>query len=186
MAYSRRRRTTGVVLLPEEDMYGRRTVPGARPVLTERRLRRWSHARNTFFHRAKSGVHDPITFFHLVEELAAIEPGRAFTAVELARHLDDVRPALSWDAVVVGRILNDLVASWHDLNPDFDHQPITVTRHWSGREYRVSDFLAARTALFELLDDLVALGQITLEGEARHLPPDRAWTPLGGCPSLAR
>jgi hypothetical protein len=180
----RARRKTGISLLDPSDEYGRRSVEGAMALVTARRTRRWNHARNTLFHRAKNGVYDAITFFYLVDELANLTPGQPFTAADLTDHLNRTTEALVWDAVTVGRILNDLIDTWNETNQSPLAQPLVVTRQWSGREYETTNHTDARIALLELLDDLAKLGERVKKAEALGTPPDRQVSPLVACPSV--
>lgn len=160
-------------------------MEGSRSLLTERRLRRFAKARNQFYHRVKNGVHDPLTFFHLVEELANIRSGHPFTAAELAAHLNDHKHMIFWDSVVVGRILNDLAENWAEANPGARFQPLVAIRRWSGREYMTNDFPEARAVLLNLLDDLAMLGEQTKDAQAAGKNPARLASPLNDCPSIS-
>lgn len=186
VAQTRPRRDTGVIPLDQDDPFGRRTMPASRPDFSERRTKRWARARNAFFHRVKNGIHDPLTFFQLVEELANVRPYQSFKAADLAAHLNERKNMFTWDPVVVGRILNDLVESWNEANPGERHQPLVAIRQWSGREYQTTDFPEARAVLAALLDDLVALGEQAKAQEATGRGPGRLTSPLTFCPSVMR
>lgn len=181
MATMRTRRETGVIPFDSSDRFGRRSIEGSNALLTNRRVKAWSKARNQFYHRVKNGIRDPFTFFHLVEELADIRTGHPFTAAELAEHLNRHRPVFTWDPVTVGRILNDLVESWQEANPGVRFQPLVSIRRWSGREYMTQDFPESRAVLMDLLDDLVILGDKT--GASRQQGPALD-SPLTRCPSV--
>jgi hypothetical protein len=183
MTYTRTRRQTGIDLLPESDVFGRSSITGTRELLGERRLRRWSRARHHLFHRAKNGVHDPITYFHLVEELGNIRPWQPFTSGDLAKHLNDARDQLVWDPVVVGRVLNDLIDAWQEANPGERFQPLVCQRSWSGREYSMTDYPEARAALASTVDDLADKGTEFVAAHAEdHVP--RLESPLIDLPCM--
>lgn len=176
-------RDSGVTPLP--DRYGRQSIPGTKTIVTDRKMRAWTSARNKFTHRAKNGVYDPYTYFHLVEELSQLKPWQSFTASQFADWLNGTRPQFIWDAVTVGRILNDLRESWDESNPGARHQPLIVTRRWNGTYYETTDYASARAVLFALVEDLASVGEgvYTAEQEGRNL--SRLVSPLSNCASLA-
>lgn len=181
---NRTRKETGVKSLRGNDPYGRTAIVETRGLLAERRLRKWASARNSLFYRAKNGIYDPITYFHLVEELASLQMNEHFTAGDLTDWLNEHKPVLFWDSVVVGRILNDLIDNFAEANPGQRFQPIVSTRFWNGRHYFLTGFPEARAALFNLIDDLAILGQRTMEEQGRGEYAPRTASPLLACPSL--
>jgi len=182
MAFTRR--ASGIIPLDQTDPYGRQTLPGGRTLITERRMRRWATAKNAFFHRVRNGIHDPFTFFHVTETLLTVLPRNRFSAAELADHLNETKPVLAWDAVTVGRVLNDIRDSFRDANNHERFQPIVSTRHWTGTQYEIADYPEARAGLIRLVDDLVQLGTQLREAEDQGEAPKRLASPLAACPSL--
>lgn len=176
--------TFEIARLPKPDAYGRRSIEGAATQLNDRRIRRWQQASATFIHRVPNGVYDPFSFFHLVDELSNLEPNRPFTAADLARWLNVQRPAFIWDAVTIGRMLNDLRDSFAEGLPGDDAQPLTSSRTWAGTRYSLGHGPLARARLYSLLDDLVALGTELHAAEARAGRQPRLTSPLASCPSL--
>jgi hypothetical protein len=181
-----RTRLPAIALLEPSDAFGRTTIPGARPLITASRLRRFAHCRSNFYHRAKNGIHDPISFFHMLDALGQIKPGKAFTAAVLAKHLNETRQLLRWDSVVVGRMLNDLIETWGEVNPGREFQPLTAVRRWSGREYTMTDFPEARAVLLAALEDLAKLGESACNAQDEGRRQDRLTSPLASLPSLRR
>jgi hypothetical protein len=180
----RTRIATGIELRPDYDRYGQQSTEGVRPIITDRRLRRWSKARNKFYHRPKNGIHDPFTFFHLVEELANIQPARPFSARDLTDHLNHARPMLVWDAIAVGRILGDLIEQWGEANPGPRNQPLVGMRNWNGRLYQTTAFPEAARILLNTLDDLVAAGDKVLEAVTSGQRVPRTESPLTALPTM--
>lgn len=165
------------------NAYGKRTIAGTTTQLPERRTRKWNDSATAFTHRTPNGVYDPYTFFQLVHELAMLEPNRPFNARMLADWLNAKRPSFIWDAVTVGRMLNDLMESFRDaLNPD--DQPLTTTKSWNGNRYQTVAHPGARAALFNLLDDLIQLCTQLQQAELLNARVKRLTSPLGTCPSL--
>lgn len=174
----------GVVPLAPADKYGRLTVAGAKSAVTESKMRRWASARNRFYHRTKNGLYDPFTYFHLIEGLMHTKPWQPFSSRSLADHLNRSRPEFLWDPVTVGRILNDIQESINESNPGEEHAALRVMKASSGSLYMVTDYPAARTLMYALLDDLAALGGkvADLESEGKYSP--RLVSPLVSCPSV--
>jgi hypothetical protein len=185
-ARTRTRRLDGISQFTKADPHGRQTLPDTHGLLAERRVRKWAASRGNIQHRVKNGVYDPISFFHLVDALASIQLNQRFTAGQLADHLNKAKTTFTWDAVTVGRILNDIVESCEEANPGRDHQPLEVFRTWAGREYMLTSFIPARAVLFNLLDDLAILGERTVEQEAKGKYSPKTTSPLAWCPSLAQ
>lgn len=174
----------GVIPRADSDHYGRLTVPGAIDRLHDRRLRRISAARNSFDHRARNGVHDPLTYFHIIDTLLNIAPGTRFTAAQLAERLNTTRPTFWWDAVTVGRTLGDLIDTFAEVNPGDDFQPLIAWRFPSARRYELTGRPQAHAALLNLFEDLIGIGRAVLDAEAKGEPPRRMTSPLAACASV--
>jgi hypothetical protein len=175
---------TGVSPRATNDHFGRMTVDGAITLVTPTRITSWTRGLERLVHRVPNGVNDALTFYHLVYRLANIESNRYFTAGQLAAWLNFYDRAFVWDAVSVGRILNDLRDCWLDVNPHERFQPLQVERRTAARYYRVSDYPEARIAMLNLLDDLLAIGRRLVKEEDRGRFPQRLMSPLNLCPSL--
>lgn len=172
------------VALPLLPTYGKRELPETAELLTTARMRRWRDARNRFTHRTPNRLNDPFTYFHIVRWLLQVRPWEEFNAKSLAHALNQYETSTQWEAVTVGRIINDIAESTAIANPGEDLQPVFVRRKWNGMQYRVSHATPARQVLANLLDDLVELGNALLEEEMRGLNPSRADSILDRCPSL--
>lgn len=180
---ARTARTASVRLFAENDAYGRRTVIGAKSLISERKLRALDRQRRRFVHRTPNGIWDPITFYHLVDALLQIEPAHNFSAGQLAAHLNESHPAIAWDAVTVGRILNDIVESLSDANGQA-HAGIATSRDWSGRYYETTDSVEGRAAMFRLLEDLAIMSEALVQAQATGTRTRRMSSPLTDCPSV--
>lgn len=176
--------TSGVQPRDPGDRYGRQTISGATELATNRKMRLWTASRIQFVHRTKNGIYDPYSYFHLVEELAHVKSWTRFTAAQLAQYLNQKRPQLAWDAVTVGRILGDLIDSWHEANPGDENQPLRAWRSWDGNYYEMTDYAPARAVLLAMLDDLIGTCQTVHEIEETGQYAKRPVSPLGNCPSL--
>lgn len=170
---SRTARDSGVQ--PAPDQYGRRTVPGINHKITERRLRQLEKRRKSVIHRPKNGIHDPITFYQLLDAILNIKIGQQFTSKQLADWLNEHRPQITWDAVTVGRVLNDICDSLEEVN-GAAQAGIVSMRDWSGRYWATTDSTEGRIALLNLLDDLYAVVQ---EAKTQRLE-----SPLNRCASI--
>jgi hypothetical protein len=153
---------------------------GLRSEIGDRRLRRLAHGRKEFFHRAKNGIGDPITFFHIVDALI-MDKGEPFHTRDLVVRLVSDSPQLGWDSTTVGRILNDIIESVSEANA---RTYISTVRHWDGTLYAVEQTPEARAVLFNLLDDLAVLCEELMEQERQGIQPSRLNSPLGRCPSV--
>lgn len=164
-----------------ENAYGRLSIPGVRTLAGPRKLKRCQWANNNFLHRAKNGVYDPISYYHVLDEIMQLTPYQDFRTVDLIYRLDETKPQLIWDAVSVGRILTDIVENLHDA---YDAWPIAMGRRWNGMTYAVSGLPESRVMLHRLHDDLYALCEETLKEESRGVFTKRTASPLNRCPSV--
>lgn len=164
-----------------DNLHGRRTIPGAMAMVPTRRHREITHARKTFLHRAKNGVYDPITFYHVLDALLDLKPDQMFRAIEFVRFLRETRFQLVWDTTTIGRVLTDMAESLNEVNAS---SPIDATRRWNGMTYTVSSKPEDRRAMENLLDDLSILCNEELTAELGGEFPKRTQSPLTRCPSL--
>lgn len=173
----------GVNPFDPTDRYGRRSIPATAHLFTERRERKITAGRVKFHHRTRNGCFDPFSFFHVVETLLNLHPDTRFTGAALAEWMNTDRPTFIWDAVTLGRILNDLHDSFTEVNGE-EHSPIRIQRAWDGTHYWVSGVPEHRTALANVLEDLRQAGEQLWEAEARGEPPKRLTSPLAACASM--
>lgn len=173
--------TSPVAAFPADNPYGKLTIPGMKALASERRLRRVAHGRKEFFHRTKNGVYDPLTYFHILDALLELVPGRLFRTAEFVDYLDDTRPQLVWDTTTVGRVINDLAETFEEANKT---AAIDSARRWNGMIYAVSDQPEHRAAMIALLDDLYRLCETLIAAEAAGEAPKRLNSPLLQCPSV--
>jgi hypothetical protein len=169
--------------LGEHDPYGARTIPETEHLFTRRRLQRWAQGHKKHFHRVKNGVNDPVTFYHVVQEILGIRPNEWFTAKALVDYLNYAKPMLVWDSVTVGRVLNDIYDTFVEVNGD-ERLPLQRKRYSSGAHYALTPFPEARAALVNLLDDLDEASEKFVAAETNDAMPQRLTSPLAGCPSL--
>ena len=184
MSKSRTRSSTQRIALASNhdgnDLYGRLSIEGMRDV-TSRRVRRAASLNATLYHRAKNGVYDPITYYHVADTLARLDAGQEFRTHELMRHLRHVKPQIVWDATSLGRIVTDIAESLHEA---YGFTPIGYTKRWNGMTYDVLDHPQARQAIVRLVDDLARLGEETVAEELAGHYAKRVRSPLERCPSV--
>lgn len=118
--------------------------------LHDRYLRRARASRKTLFRRVKNGVHDSVTFYHLIDALLQVKGWSPFTAGEMTTFLNHRQPNIIWDSVTVGRVLADIAESTDVVNPLI----LRRNRRWNGMTYEVSDHPENRKVLLELLEDM--------------------------------
>jgi hypothetical protein len=182
---NRQKRAVGIIPCHPEDQYGRKKIPGVAEYVTERRRRRWAQARVNFHERPANGRNNPLTIFHLLDMLANIEPDVMWTSAQLTDHLNEHKPNYLWDAITVGRILNECISQWDEANNNPVLNPLTRRRSWDGNYYQVSSHPAARQVLLNLIDDLVILGEEHLTKIGTEDAPSYADSPLNDCPSIS-
>lgn len=175
-------RQTLAANLDGDNLYGRQTIDGMRSVTT-RRARRAASLNAKLYHRAKNGVYDPITYYHVLDALARLDSGQFFRTAELLNHLRVVKPQIVWDATSLGRIITDMAEALHEAH---GFTPIGYTKRWNGMTYDIIDHPKARSAILMLLDDLSILAEQTVAEELQGNYAKRLRSPLERCPSVMR
>lgn len=165
----------------EENMHGRNVIAGLAPHMGTRRVRKLRSNRRSLVPRPANGIHDPITFYHVLDALLGLIPGETFRAVDFVEYLRTSRTSMIWDPTTVGRVINDIAESLELANAS---RPIEVFRRWDGANYMMSDRLEDRIAMENLLDDLEILSRETLQGAAEGRRQKRLESPMRTCPSV--
>lgn len=147
----------------------------------ERRLRRIAHGRKEFYHRAKNGIYDPMTYFHVVDALITQGP-ETFRTRDFVYRLSENCPQLAWDTTTVGRVLNDIAETLFEAN---GRHYLSTARRWNGMIYMVEPTPEGHAALVHLLDDLIEACKQLVELEKAGQAPQRINSPLLQCPSVA-
>ncbi len=152
------------------DIHGRRTIAGASEIVSTSRVKAIRES-TALAPKVKNSYTDPFTYYHIVDELLNLVPGQLFKAKEFADHLAD-RP-LVWDAITVGRVINDVNESVTMAN---GRPAIDTARWWDGMRYATRSDIETRAAMENLLDDL---RELCLTGEADQFSPLRRCSSLG-------
>ncbi|HSE46745.1 MAG TPA: hypothetical protein VLA89_15595 [Gemmatimonadales bacterium] len=178
----RRRRDSGIQMFLGTNQYGRQSIPGSAPLISDRTVRRLRHGSTAFRHPARNGVYDPVTYYHIVEALLSVKPEIPFKSAEFTDWLNRERDFMSWDATSVGRILNDI----HDNLVDLlgDESAFIVFRDWSAKYYETVSNPKGRAALLRLADDLARLAKEVVDQERAGPAVKRTESPLLHCPSI--
>ena len=167
--------------LSGDNLYGRKTLPEMRTLVSETRVRKARHLDSLLVHRMKNGINDPLTFYHILDLILQMAPGTEFRTSELMVGLREFKDQLVWDSTVVGRVIADMADS---LEEQDGFQPIQWTRRWNGMYYALSTDPKTHVVLFNLLQDLVRLSEELIKDELKGEHPKRFTSPLGRCPSL--
>lgn len=168
--------------VPAVEKIARARKRGMKSVIGDRRLRRIAHGTKEFYHRAKNGVYDPMTYFHITWALYAIG-GEPFRTRDFVEALRGSRPQLAWDTTTVGRVLNDIAETLEEAN---GRPYISTARRWNGMIYAVQQTPEAKAVLIRLLDDLMDLSEKLVELEKAGQAPRRMDSPLLQCSSVHR
>lgn len=168
-----------------DDVYGKVSISNEiRPFCSARRLRKNVHADDKFYHRAKNGVYDPLSYYHVVDALLKLAPDEEFRTSNVVAFLADKKPQMIWDRTTVGRILADICETLNDLDGG-NQTPIIANKRWNGMNYEVSRHPGRRLSLHRLLDDLWAMSKEVIDEEGRGQFRKRTESPLLTAPSTA-
>lgn len=161
--------------LAGENLYGRQTIPEMRTRVSYRRVRKAKHLDITFMHRAKNGVYDPLTYYHILDLILQMQPGQEFRTGDLMEPLRTYKDQLVWDPTTVGRVLADIADC---METAFGFQPLLYVRRWNGMYYVTSTDARAQVALINVLDDLTRLGEAQIAEELTGKRPKRFTSPM--------
>jgi hypothetical protein len=175
--------TSPISAFPADNPYGKLTIAGMKTLVSDRRLRRVAHGRKEFFHRTKNGVYDPLTYFHVLDALLELVPGKMFRTADFVAFLEATRDQMVWDTTTVGRVVNDIAETLQEAN---GRAAIESARRWNGMIYSVTEEAEGRSAMVHLLDDLYKLAEDLIASEATGKAPKRINSPLLLCGSVMR
>jgi hypothetical protein len=163
---------------PSHNTHDRLTHTG---VISTQDVRRLKSARKNLRHLTRNGVYDPITHFHVLDNLLDIAGGDSFRTRDLLPYLRVRAPNLVWDAVTVGRVITDMAEALHDA---LGYKAIGVTRRFDGMWFDMSGNTEARFAMEHLLEDLRRLSVEEMQQEAEGHFPKRMSSPMERCPTV--
>lgn len=156
-----------------ENIHGRLTLPGMKPLITARRARKLI-AQHKMAPKPKNGLTCPYSYYHVLDAILSIVPGEHWTTRDLLLLLED-RP-IAYDVYTTGLILNDIIESLMIANKR--SYVVRTQRYWDGHRY-ITDTTTAtiedRIAMENLLEDLERLCLTRTVTKQ---------SPLAGCPSL--
>jgi hypothetical protein len=165
----------------ENDLHGNRST-GTTTILGTNRSRRIRTAQKNLRHRARNGIYDPVTHYHLLDVLMQMKPGQIFRTTHLLPNLRLMKPEIIWDPVTVGRIITDMADALFDAN---GWKAIGATRRHDGMWFDVSSNSEARAVMWNLLEDLNRVAAEEIEAESRGEFAKRLASPMERCPSVA-
>jgi hypothetical protein len=183
MARPRRYTDSGFLVPPlaRENLFGRRTITGMEPYVTNAMMRRHASQEMTIAHRPRNGINDPVTFYHIIDALLQVQPGVLFRTVDLMKFLNEYKTQLSWDATTVGRVVTDIALSLHE---SYGRKPIDYVRRWNGMTYMVQEHPEFRVMVTRLWEDMAKVALEWVEAEGNGEQPQRLHSPLTSCPSM--
>lgn len=167
--------------LVENNLYGRRTIPGMTQRVPTRRDRRRTHLNQTLVYPSKNGVYDPLTFYHVLDVLLQLDTGETFRTGDLVKILREAKPQFLWDQTTVGRVLNDIADTVNEVHGGVI---LGVVRRWDGMNYYLPAEPVSRAALLDLLEDLAILSERWVEHAHTRAPEKRLNSPMNYCPSV--
>lgn len=151
--FNRRSRLALELMRNEGDPWGAYSVPGAAQHISQRQLRKF-RSEGHWYYKTRNGIWDPLTCMHIVDALMNVVPGVSFTSNTLVALLERRVESFAWDAVTVGRILNELADGLTDVLDEGDLPFWVSGRKVNGRHYTVTETSAGWRVLHALRNEL--------------------------------
>jgi len=154
-------------------------VPGR---LGTRQRARWDSSTHWTYRQGNSAF-DPLTFLHVLDAVANMDPDIELRAKALALYLNRERARFSWDPVTVGRVLSDLCDAFEDV---LGRKMGILER---GKDYRGFFYLlhhnpTTADLFYRVREDLMKLVKIEMDAQTNRQHMARPASPLLECPSL--
>lgn len=176
---------------PKRRYSGETTVTAARhpygiddtgEVLGTRRRARWERGRNLAY-PLPIGTQCPLTAFHVLDALLAIDEQVELRALELCAFLNANRPGLVWEPITLGKHLADLRDAFAGVLGDRNGL-LQGGRDYKGNFYHLNRTPETVALARNVLDDLLRLVQDEIASRRRGRKTDFMGSVLVECKSL--
>lgn len=175
-----RRPYNGVEKVEWDDDRYRENTPGGLGVRPKRRMQAQSH----WGYRAVNGVYDPLTYLHVLDVVAGIDPDIELRTKNLVKFLNEERPQFYWDTITVGRVLNDIREYFEDKLGGKGLGLLEHGQDYKGAFYRIHINEDTVRLFHKARVELAALAEIERTLRDRGEPTKRLMSPLQEVPSL--
>jgi hypothetical protein len=131
-----------------------------------------------------NGIYDPLTYLHVLDTLANIDPDIELRANNLVVFLDSAFENWVFDNITVGKVLAEL---WEYIEEKMGGKGLGLLEagnDYKGRFYRIHHNMDTARMYQALRRDLVRLVEIEMAQRKRGEKPARLETPLLECPSV--
>jgi hypothetical protein len=155
-------------------------VPGTK--IGVRQRMRWEQSTH-WTYRQPNGQYDPLTYLHVLDEVANINPDIELRSKNLAEWLNRARDQFVWDAVTVGKVLSDLCEAFEGKLGEHNGL-LERGKDFKGAFYRIHHVPAAAELYIRLREDLMRLSEIEMAERGRGNRPPRLVSPLLECASV--
>lgn len=176
---------------PRRPFSGVETIERARaPFLTDvypghlgvRQRGRWE-ASTHWTYRTPNGQFDPLTYLHILDEIANIDPDIELRAKNLAQWLNEVRDQFIWDPVTVGKVVSDLCDAFEDVLGE-KNGLLERGKDTRGAFYRIHHVEDTAKVYYGLREDLMRLVEVEMAAQTNRQRSQRLVSPLLECPSV--
>ena len=166
-------------ITPSDDPWMVRVSPVQ---LGVRQRTRWESSAH-WTYRQPNGQFDPLTYLHVLDAVANIDPDIELRAKNLTEYLNRVRPQFVWDPVTVGKVVSDLCDSFTDVLGEKSGL-LERGKDYKGSFYRVHHLPDVARVYFSLREDLMRLSELEITARAQRGHTKMLASPLLECPSL--
>jgi hypothetical protein len=163
--------------LPEPFLAGEQAF-----TLGVREQRRWE-ASTHWHYRAANGVYDPLTYLHVLDAVAGINPDIELRSKALTEWLEENQKAFHWDPITVGKVLSDLEEAFEDKLGE-KRGLLEKGKDYKGHFYSIHHTPDVARLYKALRTDLMRLTELEMNSRSLNRKTQRLESPLLECPSV--
>lgn len=134
-------------------------------------------------YRTPNGQFDPLTYLHVLDAVANINPDIELRAKNLTEWLNDHRPKMLFDPVTVGKVISDLCDAFEDVLGE-KNGLLERGKDFKGSFYRVHHLPDVARVYYGLREDLMRLVEVEMAAQSNRQRSQRLVSPLLECPTV--
>lgn len=162
-----------------ETLWMEDVLPGK---LGVRQRGRWESS-TRWSYRHPNGQFDPLTYLHVLDGVANIDPDIELRSSRFTDWLNRTRTQFIWDPVTVGKVLSDLCDAFEGVL-GVKQGLLERGTDYRGRFYRIHRTEEIAKTYHALREDLMRLVEDEMEQRQNRQRPQRLVSPLLECPSV--
>jgi hypothetical protein len=143
---------------------------------------RWESSTH-WVYRSVNGQYDPLTYLHILDAVANLDPSIELRAKKLAEWLNGTVTGFIWDPVTVGKVLSDLSDAFTDVL-GAGNGLLERGKDYRGHFFYVHHTPEVANLYSAVREDLMRLVQDEMAQRVNRIRSQRLVSPLLECPSM--